>query len=712
MASTAKPTVPSPRAITALPTHVVNRIAAGEIIQRPANALKELIENALDAGATTIRVTVKDGGTKLLQIQDNGSGIRKADLPILCERFTTSKIKAFEDLSTLSSYGFRGEALASISHVAHLTVTTKTRDEACAWKAAYADGVMVPIKAGAEAQPVPCAGNDGTLLVVEDLFFNTPTRLKSLRSSSEEYSKIVAVILQYSIHNAGVSMVCKKSSSSSADVSTSIGASVLDNIGVHYGENVKKELIAVEVGDTNLGVKAKGWFSNANYGGKKGTFLFFINHRLVDCTPLRRAFEAFYGTLLAKGAHPFVYLALEIVPSKVDVNVHPTKREVGFEDEDEIVEAICKALGRKLEKSSGSRSFTVQTLLPGAQPIAESVTRRTASSSTSVNEAHNNNSTKSTRKVAPNKLVRTDQHAQTLDAMLHSIGPSSTSGAGDDLRRSKRRKSDHDPAFASRLAAAEASKGVRTRIPQSDCMLKSVRELRKEVVSRCHTQLETIVRNHIFVGVADLSGSLSMLQHETKLYIVNHASISEELFYQLGLRQFGRFMRIRLEPAAPLQDLIHLAVDSLPGHETLAVPIDQIVQKIYNRLMESRSMLDEYFSFLINDEGELESIPLLLPGYNPSLNKLPLFLVRLGVQVDWESEKSCFETFLRELAFFYAPKPITIADDVKEATENRQLQHAVFPATRHYLLPTEKMLKRDFIQVTSLENLYRVFERC
>ncbi|KAF9945531.1 DNA mismatch repair protein, partial [Modicella reniformis] len=134
---------------------VVNKIAA-------ANALKELIENSLDAKSTSIQILVKDGGLKLLQIQDNGHGIKVEDMAIVCERFTTSKLRTFQDLSTMSTYGFRGEALASISHVAHVTITTKTKNSVCAYKASYSDGVIVPVKPGATAVPKPCAGNDGT----------------------------------------------------------------------------------------------------------------------------------------------------------------------------------------------------------------------------------------------------------------------------------------------------------------------------------------------------------------------------------------------------------------------------------------------------------------------------------------------------------------------------------------------------------------------
>ncbi|ELK33342.1 DNA mismatch repair protein Mlh1 [Myotis davidii] len=185
---------------------VVNRIAAGEVIQRPANAIKEMIENCLDAKCTSIQVVVKEGGLKLIQIQDNGTGIRKEDLDIVCERFTTSKLQSFEDLANISTYGFRGEALASISHVAHVTITTKTADGKCAYRASYSDGKL-------KAPPKPCAGNQGTQITVEDLFYNISTRRKALKNPSEEYGKILEVVGRYSIHNSGISFSVKKVSS-------------------------------------------------------------------------------------------------------------------------------------------------------------------------------------------------------------------------------------------------------------------------------------------------------------------------------------------------------------------------------------------------------------------------------------------------------------------------------------------------------------------
>ncbi|GAA6046741.1 hypothetical protein JCM3770_003144 [Rhodotorula araucariae] len=739
----------APRAIAKLPEHVVNRIAAGEIIQRPSNALKELIENALDAGATTIRITVKEGGLKLLQIQDNGSGIRKDDLPILCERFTTSKIKAFEDLASLGTYGFRGEALASISHVAHLSVTTKTKDETCAWKAAYSDGAMVPVKSGSDdASPVPCAGNDGTVLVVEDLFFNTPQRLKALRSPSDEYARIVSVVLAYSIHNAGIAMSCKKISSgptnATADINSSVGASTLDNIGATYGEQVKRELVEVTAESKDPSVKLRAWCSGANYQAKKGTFLFFINHRLVECSPLKRALESFYGTLLAKGTHPFVYLSLELDPTKVDPNVHPTKKEVGFEDEAEIVDLVCEKLAERLASQGESRSFKVQTLLPAGGTPKPSRTMSGSSTATpapsSRKQAALSTSSKPA-KVAPNKLVRTDAQSQTLDALFPTLHATSTSkargastgeegdgdGGGQD-RASKKRKSDHDPAFAAQLAAeqAAAQRSARVRIAQSECALTSVRQLRKEVLDARHEDLEAIVKGHIFVGVADLATAQSMIQHRTKLYLANHAILAEELFYQLGLRQFGRFSRIRLKPAQNLRQIVRLAVERASAggarEGKTSLTTEEIVERVHSTLFDVRAMLDEYFAFRISDAGELETLPLVLPGYEPDVRKLPLFLLRLGAHVDWDAEKPCFASFLRELAFFHSPAPspaLALPPLPAEAAARDQakakhaVQHVLWPALRQYLVPPETLVERKaVVMATSLEALYRVFERC
>ncbi|KAK1064875.1 DNA mismatch repair protein Mlh1, partial [Friedmanniomyces endolithicus] len=342
--------IEAPRRIRALHEDVVNKIAAGEIIVAPVHALKELIENAVDAGSTSLEILVKDGGLKLLQITDNGCGINKDDMAILCERFTTSKLKAFEDLTSIGTYGFRGEALASISHIAHLTVTTKTADSSCAWKAQYASGKLAPAKPGQSAEPKACAGRQGTQITVEDLFYNVPTRRRAFRSASEEYAKIADQVGRYAVHCKGVAFQCKKHGDAGAGIAVPATATVRDRIRIVHSSAIANELIEFELSNAQYGFNTEGLVSNANYSGKRTALLLFINHRSVESSTIKRAIEHTYSTFLPKGGKPFVYLSLEIDPARVDINVHPTKREVNFLNEEEIIELICGDIRTRLGK--------------------------------------------------------------------------------------------------------------------------------------------------------------------------------------------------------------------------------------------------------------------------------------------------------------------------------------------------------------------------
>ncbi|KAI5282892.1 DNA mismatch repair protein, partial [Ascosphaera acerosa] len=394
------------------------------------HALKELIENSVDAGSTSIEILVKEGGLKLLQITDNGHGIAREDLPILCERFTTSKLKAFEDLSSIGTYGFRGEALASISHIAHLTVTTKTSASSCAWRAHYGDGKLVPAKPGQSAEPRPTAGRTGTQITVEDLFYNIPTRRRAFRSASEEYSKILNVVGRYAIHCSNVAFSCRKHGDAGVSISTTPHSATVDRIRQIYGAAVASELIPLEIPEAHsapLGFKASGYVTTANHQSKRTTLLLFINHRAVESTPLKRAVEQSYSAFLPKGAHPFAYIDLEIEPHRVDVNVHPTKREVNFLNEDEIVETICLQIRTQLAAVDTSRSFMTQTLLPGADRSFD-IHRDAGGGSGSGSGAAQRRSSAGRQRPHESNLVRTDASARKLTSMLSYA--SDSPGAG------------------------------------------------------------------------------------------------------------------------------------------------------------------------------------------------------------------------------------------------------------------------------------------
>jgi len=275
-----------------------------------------MLENSLDAGSSQIQITVKNGGLSLLQIQDNGHGIRKEDLQIVCERFTTSKLIAFEDLKSISTFGFRGEALASITHVANVSIITKTSDQPCAYKAKYSDGKLIPIKVGDRAEAKPCAGNTGTIITVEELFYNMPTRRQAFKNYNEEYQRILDVVTKYSINYAdrNISFTCKKSGQNTADLHTPSAGSILEAIKIIYGPAVARELISFSVSEPkatsttgmdmddkaisqslnfsdSLQVDASGFLSNANYSSKKGVFILFINDRLVESVSIKKVVE-------------------------------------------------------------------------------------------------------------------------------------------------------------------------------------------------------------------------------------------------------------------------------------------------------------------------------------------------------------------------------------------------------------------------------------
>ncbi|KAI7745878.1 hypothetical protein M8C21_007299 [Ambrosia artemisiifolia] len=253
----------NPPRIHRLDESVVNRIAAGE-----------------------------DGGLKFIQVSDDGHGIRYEDLPILCERHTTSKLSAFEDLQSIKSMGFRGEALASMTYVAHVTVTTITSGQLHGYRVSYRDGVM-------EHEPRACAAVKGTQIVIENLFYNMIARRKSLQSSADDYPKIVDLLSRFAIHHKNVSFSCKKHGASKADVHSVAMSSRLDAIRSVYGASVARNLIEIEASDVNSSssvFEMNGYISDSNYSAKKTTMILFINGLLDivrNCTYVGMADDVF-----------------------------------------------------------------------------------------------------------------------------------------------------------------------------------------------------------------------------------------------------------------------------------------------------------------------------------------------------------------------------------------------------------------------------------
>lgn len=523
------------------------------------------------------------------------------------------------------------------------------------------------------------------------------------------------------------------------------------------------------------------------------TFLCFINDRLVDCSSLKRSLENLYAAMLPKGGHPWIYLGLHIEPSRVDVNVHPTKQEVHFLDEDDIVEAVCTSAQETLAGANASRTFQfTQTLFPSANLRTSQQGGAHASDGNADTTAIQPHSRfRASQSQNPQHQVRVDARVRTLDSMFAaSSTPYSTISQRDGTAGGKELDNKDftgetapqmPPAAAAAASASVTSRSSnRTAIPESDCTLTSIRDLRRDVAKHRHTALAEILQEHIFVGVVDISRSLSLLQHSTKLYLFDHDALIEEACYQLCLRQFGSIQKTTLEPGVPLDELLRLGLDVEVGPFRAAEAAkdeqifgglrrDEAISKMSANLRKNAEMLAEYFSLEIDAQKNLlVGIPRLVPDRaSPSstnsstqgtvvnagvsnseivlpLDNLPSFLVRLGPQVDWTDEKACFESFARELAYAHTVAQQFVATSSSSSSSSipsshrkdghsdclrrfqqheqkrlgRIISHKWMPALgslcrRGTFYPPRSLVQEErLIQITSLNELYRIFERC
>ncbi|CAD7940518.1 unnamed protein product [Amoebophrya sp. A25] len=346
------------RPIQKLDDEVINRIAAGEVVVRPCNALKELLENSIDAGSKRVNITIR--GNKMedfqLQIEDDGCGIRKADLGILCERFTTSKLAKYEDLTTISTFGFRGEALSSISHVARVTITTRTKEAKLATRAMYKDcGALDQTKDIAPTGLL--SGQSGTIVEFKDLFWNNLGRRKVLHNLGEEYRKILEVVQCYACHYPGVALSCRREARA-PDVRTSgsLFCTKRDAVSGIYGKELGNRLVGISFEDEALHeLKVDALCTDLNHTCKKQQVVLFVNNRLVENAKVQKAVHDAYAGLVGKTSHGFVYVDLRLDPAAVDVNVHPTKADVHLMDCFEICKAFTQELRDALDGGRDTR---------------------------------------------------------------------------------------------------------------------------------------------------------------------------------------------------------------------------------------------------------------------------------------------------------------------------------------------------------------------
>ncbi|PZQ45381.1 MAG: DNA mismatch repair endonuclease MutL [Micavibrio aeruginosavorus] len=340
--------------IRQLPDYLVNQIAAGEVIERPAAAVKELVENAIDAGASTVEVDLRDGGKSLIRVRDNGAGMSREALSLCVERHATSKLPD-DDLVNIRHLGFRGEALPSIGAVSRLSITTKHKDEQSGWALA--------LEGGKKKEPIPASHPQGTTVEVKDLFYATPARLKFLKTDRAEYAAVKEMLTRIAMahpsvtfkltHNGAGSLFLNGEQGELGDIRHTRLSALL---GKDFGENS----VPVDAAREYVNVSGYAGLPSFDKGSAQHQFL-FVNGRPVRDRLLLGCVRAAYSDLLSRDRHPVVALYIDVPPEEVDVNVHPAKAEVRFRDNALVRGAIVSALKHALLAGGQVTSSTISS---------------------------------------------------------------------------------------------------------------------------------------------------------------------------------------------------------------------------------------------------------------------------------------------------------------------------------------------------------------
>ncbi|HYR36476.1 MAG TPA: DNA mismatch repair endonuclease MutL [Burkholderiales bacterium] len=343
--------------IRVLPQLLVSQIAAGEVVERPASVLKELLENSLDAGARAIAVTLDEGGVRRIQVEDDGAGIARDELPLALARHATSKIASLADLEAVSTMGFRGEALASIAAVSRLAITTRREQDA--------HGSALRAEGAESGDPAPAARAPGTTVTVEDLYFNTPARRKFLKSEQTEFGHCDEVFRRLALAHPQIGFSLRHNGRASRHLRSQ---ALAERAAAVLGRELTEASVPVEAGAGGMALTGLAGSPQAAQARADSQYL-FVNGRYVRDRVIAHAVREAYAELLHGARQPAYLLFLALDPRTVDVNVHPAKIEVRFRDSRTVHQFVRHALGRVLSPSAAQAPVAYATVSQGAAPI-------------------------------------------------------------------------------------------------------------------------------------------------------------------------------------------------------------------------------------------------------------------------------------------------------------------------------------------------------
>ncbi len=348
--------------IARLPSALVNQIAAGEVVERPASVVKELVENALDAGARRIEVFIEAAGTRLIRVRDDGVGLGFEDLPLAFAAHATSKIRSLDDLEAVASMGFRGEALASIASIAQVRMTSRQADASHGWS-------LAPLEA---SEPKPAAHPQGTTVDVAELFFNTPARRKFLRTDRTEFAQIDQLMRRFALAHPAIGFTLTHQDRLVFDVPAVAPDEAMAQLPVRIAQLLGDEFLsrARRIDSTASGLSLSGWIADPAYArATTDQQLFFCNGRIVRDRLIGFAIRRAYSDVLHHARQPAYVLSLTLEPRAVDVNVHPTKAEVRFRDARGVQDFLFREIHRALAQGADAGIAVADRDYPVAAPL-------------------------------------------------------------------------------------------------------------------------------------------------------------------------------------------------------------------------------------------------------------------------------------------------------------------------------------------------------
>ncbi|CAD5209025.1 unnamed protein product [Bursaphelenchus xylophilus] len=719
-----------PKPIIVLSDDVVNKIAAGEVVVRPMNAVKEMMENSLDAGATEITITIKNGGLDLIKVKDNGKGIRQEDYENVCERFATSKLETIGDLQRMATFGFRGEALASLSCMAKVVVTSKTRQSAHAWTCTYEN--CKPTTAC-----TPSAGLQGTQIIVDKLFSAYPHRRATFKHPHDEAVQIISLVSKYSANFPDVAFSVVRHDGKGSF--RSLGNGDRHAVIKMCNPTVTRDLFDFTVKDENLQFEADICMAHplsaftskavAARQQKQRLFQIFINNRSVSCNKLKSALDL---TFSSKDSYcAFIHVSMRINPARMDVNVHPTKEYVYFLDETEIIETIQKKLLEVLENFShrgviemSKPNKTLDITNNKIQPKITSFCQDTGVASTVTGtsqgtkrradgEPVNKQSDYFKKKIAPKLMVRVDARNRTLDEFFGE----SDNTAGNVTFTGRNNRVDED----NKVITEEEMERSSQR--QKMCVeIQGI--LRKRISESSNPRAQRLFKYMILVGFID--SKRASFQSENLLLLVDYLPVLEELFYQRCVNLMGNLSRRRLilnpeEGGIPLIGLIDKYLDvhheiKLPG-ETAEKNRNAVVDELVANLCSSDviEMLWESFGICVQISEELgpciQTILCLVDGYTPLLAlQLPRFAFEL-VSCDYGKTHLLHHQISRALARLHTPYAISSLKVSDHKRHQKLIKCQLFPLFKTHITPPDT-LGPYIKEVMSTMNAFKIFGRC